>query len=366
MPSEISIYEKNLEVRETPTQDFFIRALDQNEESVRIPFNKVGLKDYCDVNFIAFEDGTPKPDPFAITEGTTIYFEDRVNSSKPIFTYKWTLFIGDPETDPIILYQKNPSHRFTVPGTYSVRLEVMAEDETVLGTKLYPSYIIVSESSVNFFSLTITVKDADTTDPIEGAVVAIGSGKSQLTPDTGIVVFNGILENTNLTYLVSKAGYRAKVGSIIMNSNKEIDVMMDPEVIPPPPEEITIYFGWATIEDIINEDRILGTTDPEQQEELDTTFASPLFPNLVAIPWKNTFDALSPWETYVFWFAFPLAHVPSNYAYYRDTNMPLIGGLVENIANFADVEVGGEDYRVCILDKNPLAPVNYSFSVNPF
>jgi len=81
-------------------------------------------------------------------------------------------------------------------------------------------------------ALTVTVQDADTSEPIEAAIVRLyrtGETGSQTTDDDGVTIFG--LTTATWSYAVSAAGYSSKTGTIAVSGDGALLVQLDGIVV---------------------------------------------------------------------------------------------------------------------------------------
>jgi len=90
-------------------------------------------------------------------------------------------------------------------------------------------------SLVGDFSLTVTVTDADSGDPIEGATITLsrtGQRGAKLTDASGVATVG--LDAATWSWIVRAAGYESRTGTIVIADDAVLSVAMDGIVGPSP------------------------------------------------------------------------------------------------------------------------------------
>jgi len=362
----ISQYENALPIEETPDENYFIRGLNGVEESVRIPFTKVGGSLFCDVEFVCFVENTQYNIPFNILANTTVKFEDRVNTNKQVITYKWRITNMGTEAN-ITLYGKNVSYRFTEDGIYSVTLTLLDINDNELGFKYKENHITVSALPITLYSVKFIVKDNITQEFLEGVSVMFNNN-TLVTNPVGEVLFENILENSVLVATFVLESYNTKNIMVTVSSNLTIEVWMDaiqtPLVIEYPP----IYIGYLIKDsqgETLTEDIITGVTYPTQSKYIDPLVNQPNLPEQINVIWKNSFGEMDPFIFHTLFLAFPQEINEDVFAYYQNMDSPIVKGLLSTKCTIETFELGGSSPILYDVYKfNDFAPVNYRLSIN--
>jgi hypothetical protein len=87
------------------------------------------------------------------------------------------------------------------------------------------------------YTLTVTVTDADTSQPIENATVTLsrtGERGAELTDVNGVAVLG--LDAATWSWVVRAAGYESRTGTVVVSGDQALSVGMDGIVQPEPPE----------------------------------------------------------------------------------------------------------------------------------
>jgi hypothetical protein len=87
------------------------------------------------------------------------------------------------------------------------------------------------------YTLTVTVTDADTSQPIENATVTLsrtGERGAELTDVNGVAVLG--LDAATWSWIVRAAGYESRTGTVVVSGDQALSVEMDGIVQPEPPE----------------------------------------------------------------------------------------------------------------------------------
>jgi hypothetical protein len=87
------------------------------------------------------------------------------------------------------------------------------------------------------YTLTVTVTDADTSQPIENATVTLsrtGERGAELTDVNGVAVVG--LDAATWSWIVRAAGYESRTGTVVVTGDQALSVEMDGIVQPEPPE----------------------------------------------------------------------------------------------------------------------------------
>lgn len=129
-------------------------------------------------------------------------------------------------------------------------------------------------------------------------------------------------------------------------------------------EALPVYFGYRTAEQTatINENIVLGVTDPSQHTELDQSANHDDFPDTVDVHWKDTFPAMDEFTEYTQWLAVPVSVLSDEYAYYQNIDAPFSLGAYNTKGVIESLTVDGNAYKIYKL--NPTAPLNYRLSVD--
>lgn len=373
-------YEKDLPIEESPNSDFYIRGLNDSEESVRIPFSLVGASQYCDVDFVCFVENTQYNIPFTILERTTVRFEDRIHTNRAIYTYAW--YITDIGTDVTsIYYSRTPSIQFNDAGTFSISLIVKDDEGNTISSISKANHITVSAQPVTLYQVLFTVVDDDSSEPLEGASIMFNN-QTQLTGVNGTALFENIPSGSVLSCLVTLTNYNPRISIAQVTQNLSIEVRMELEQDTPViPEYYPIYLGFiinSTQGTDLTEDIIKGLTYPSQVKELNPELNSELFPEQVNAEWKREFSSMNPFVEHTLFLAIAEGTNDEDLTHYQNMDTPIVQGLLSTQCTIEDIAIdidgsgsgsgsgsgGYMNYRVYIFEG--FGPVNYRLSLTSF
>ena len=102
-------------------------------------------------------------------------------------------------------------------GYHSESGSVTVDDDKTVDVSLDPV--------IEYYDVTFNVKDSETNDPIQGALVEL-DGMTSTTNFWGEVVFTDV-EEGSYSWEVSKDGYHSESGSVTVDEDKTIDVSLD-------------------------------------------------------------------------------------------------------------------------------------------
>jgi hypothetical protein len=359
-------YERLLPIEENPTGDYYIRALNDSEESVRVPFDKVGQNPDVVVDFWAFLGGVIQQTNFLVSQNQEVVFEDRVYSPELVLFFKWTIQHVDSGASTTS-YQKILTHSFSTSGWYSITLEAFDSSNNLIGSKTKASHILVTSTVVPLYTVNFHVT-SDGTD-IEGALVSLNL-KAQLTNSDGEVSFSNVGPGT-YGWKVTKDDYLPRSGVLeVVDGDEDVSVVLELEDSGPGIPASPVYLGyltepqWASAGEALTEAIINGETFPSQHLEVDTSTNNAEFPDKLDAKWSDEFP-LSPFLWYYQFVAIPESTVDSQiYVYFRNMGVVDISDLFEKIGEWTYPEVNGETYYVYRLFK--AAPTKITLSINPF
>lgn len=181
--------------------DFVIRGLNGDNESVRIPISLFAgsLKASCD--FAIFNGELAVQTPVYIPEGTTLTFEARQLTGVMVVIYRWAVIFNNLE---IATSNKiNPSFLFAIDGTYSVKLEIY-DSVGVLITQKQKNDIIIVSDVTNV--LQFHAQDSITSTPLENVRITIG-GYPVISTDVNGDASISVIGNGTLTFSAELDGY---------------------------------------------------------------------------------------------------------------------------------------------------------------
>jgi PKD repeat protein len=364
--SIIGKYEKVLPIEENPNNDYYIRGLNASEESVRIPFEKVGQDYEVAVSFWAFVAGQIQLSNFVIPQSQEVVFESRHYSPELVSLFKWTItHVADGTSTTS--FHSILTHSFTKAGWYTVKLEAYNDVGSVIGSLTKTNHILVSEVIVPLYLVTfhVTSEGSD----LQGALVSLGS-KAKVTDVNGEASWTNIGPGYH-GYVVSKDGYISRPGLFEVvdeNITIEVDLLLEDSgsgVLDSP-----VYIGYLTEaqwDDLVGgltPEIIKGETFPSQHQVLDTSINNAEFPDKVDAKWSDLFT-MNPFQYFYQFIAVPESVVNAQvYLYFQNLDFLAITDLFEKIGEWTFPEIDGETYYVYRL--NRAGPSRITLSTTEF